>query len=59
MHNILRLMIPETCKRQLHRAADTNKKTTDKVLCTLEECSPALVGQMKTDRREIKRVIGQ
>mgnify|MGYP000458642598 CR=1 FL=1 len=55
MESILRLLIPDTCKRQLHRAADHNRDAVSRVLCTLEECAPALVGEMKAERRDTQR----
>lgn len=51
--------MPDTCKHQLHRAANHNRDAAARILCTLDECSPALVGEMKAERRENRMAIGR
>ncbi len=59
MQKLLRLMIPDTCKRQLRRAVQKNRDAVESVICTLDECTPALVVEMKAERRIVRRVIGR
>lgn len=55
VEKILEFIFPETCRQQLHRAAEANKGALEKVLCALDECSPALVSELKSDRRSKRR----